>query len=221
VEALNFGAGGYNTAQEFAVLKNIADVYQPDAVVLGYTLNDAEPYLFSPSGDSMSRRNREAEIPENYALSQDLPIPARISRVYNIIWNYFQTGKIEKRTIDYYNSLYNDSDPDWNSVKKSLGLFAEYSREKNIPVAVVIFPLLHNLDKVYPFESVHEKILGELEKDGMNHIDLKDKLRGYKDSKLWVHPTDQHPNEKVHAIAAEALVEIFKNEIFSSKNENN
>jgi hypothetical protein len=32
-------------------------------------------------------------------------------------------------------------------------------------------------------------------------------LKGKDARNLWVHPTDQHPNETVHRIAAEALVE--------------
>jgi hypothetical protein len=40
-------------------------------------------------------------------------------------------------------------------------------------------------------------------------IDVFPKLKGMNAEDLWVHPTDQHPNEKVHAIASQALVEIL------------
>ncbi len=40
-------------------------------------------------------------------------------------------------------------------------------------------------------------------------IDLFPRLKGMRAEDLWVHPADQHPNEKVHLLAAQALVEEF------------
>ena len=46
VEGYNLGVGGYNTADEVFLLKSIAPDLRPDAVILCYVLNDAEPSLF-------------------------------------------------------------------------------------------------------------------------------------------------------------------------------
>jgi hypothetical protein len=45
-DACNLGVGGYNTTQSLEVLKRFGFDLNPDIVVLGYTLNDAEPPLF-------------------------------------------------------------------------------------------------------------------------------------------------------------------------------
>jgi len=46
VEVLNFAVSGYNTAQEYYVLKDIALAYHPDLIILGYVGNDFEPPNF-------------------------------------------------------------------------------------------------------------------------------------------------------------------------------
>lgn len=47
VEVLNFGVPGYNSAQEAVLLRELVFSLDPDLVVLGYVLNDAEPTLFA------------------------------------------------------------------------------------------------------------------------------------------------------------------------------
>jgi hypothetical protein len=43
-------------------------------------------------------------------------------------------------------------------------------------------------------------------------LDLFDAFRGRDGPSLWVHPTNQHPNEEAHAIAAEALGRFLREE---------
>jgi hypothetical protein len=52
VESYNYGVGGYNTTQALFLLQNIALRHQPDLVVLGYVLNDADPPLFRRDPES-------------------------------------------------------------------------------------------------------------------------------------------------------------------------
>jgi hypothetical protein len=46
VEVLNFAVGGYNTVQEYHVMRDVALGYDPDVVVLGYVGNDLEDASF-------------------------------------------------------------------------------------------------------------------------------------------------------------------------------
>lgn len=43
VRCFNFAVPGFNTRQEFYRLAAIAEVFEPDAIVIGYCINDAEP----------------------------------------------------------------------------------------------------------------------------------------------------------------------------------
>ena len=50
-----------------------------------------------------------------------------------------------------------------------------------------------------------KKVAGEVKRSGGIFIDLFPVLKGKNARGLWVHPTDQHPGEKVHRIAAELI----------------
>ena len=43
---------------------------------------------------------------------------------------------------------------------------------------------------------------------GIESLDLLEDLRGLDARTLWVHPRDHHPNELVHALAAERIAEV-------------
>ena len=47
VEAANYGVSGYNINQSFHVLQRWTMKTEPDAVILGFVLNDAEPPIFT------------------------------------------------------------------------------------------------------------------------------------------------------------------------------
>lgn len=71
----------------------------------------------------------------------------------------------------------------------------------------MIFPLLFQLDERYPYAVIHAKVRAAAEEAGAVVVDLLPRLKGKRAERLWVHPTDQHPNEEVHRIAAEALAQ--------------
>ncbi len=72
---------------------------------------------------------------------------------------------------------------------------------------VVVFPVLQDLDGAYPFEDIHKKIAAFCRDAGIEHVDLLDTYTGRDAASLWVHPTDQHPNEKAHRLAAERIAQ--------------
>ena len=49
----------------------------------------------------------------------------------------------------------------------------------------------------------------EIQNTGAQFLDLLPAFTGKSGPILWVHPTDQHPNEKAHAIAARQLAAIL------------
>jgi len=71
-------------------------------------------------------------------------------------------------------------------------------------LVVVIFPLLYDFDN-YPFKEIHEKMISVCTKANIPVLDLLPIYSRYHDSDLWANPTDQHPNEIAHRIAAENL----------------
>jgi hypothetical protein len=52
-------------------------------------------------------------------------------------------------------------------------------------------------------------VTGSVEKGGGKALDLLPAFHGRSATELWVHPTDQHPNEVAHRIAAKKLAEFL------------
>lgn len=210
-ESYNFGVGGYNTSQSLYVLKKLALQFKPDAVVLGYTLNDAEPALFSAdsSGNTVSRRAREASVFEGMS---ELPPPHSAVfrlRLVQLAWQVMGRRFATAQTITYYNQLYRDENPAWRETRSALQEFTRVCTASRIHCYVVIFPQLFRLGDDYPFSRPSILVQNELRSavpEAVTILDLFPALKGRKDADLWVHPTDPHPNEIVHQLVADQLL---------------
>jgi len=106
--------------------------------------------------------------------------------------------------LAYYHALYQPDSPGWQESQMALRQMIRICRQRNIPVYVVFFPMLYRLDH-YSFGYVHERVGRVVREEGGIFVDLYPLLKKYPTQKLWVHPTDQHPNEIVHQITADAL----------------
>lgn len=205
-ESYNFSVSGYNTTEELFMLERFALDCSPDAVVLGYVLNDAEPPLFEFAPDKKNEfRRRPRAIEESAA--QPMPPENLLFRLRTAraVWSYFASRDLTRQTTAYYHSIYEDSSPGWQESRRSLRRIAEICRQKKIPCCVVLFPILYELDSRYPFRDIHAKIAEALDGTGSLLVDLLPQFEGHRAEDLWVHPADHHPNEKAHALAAEAL----------------
>lgn len=213
-EAYNFGVGGYNTSQSLFLLKNLVLQTKPDIVVLGYNINDAEPELFyiDYNENAVSRRPRETKVHEGLA---DKNPPKTFSTKFNLgklIWKFMNQKKQNDKTIRYYQNLYKETNSDWLATKQSLAEFQQVCSQNNIHCCIALLPLLYQLDGAYPFQNIHEQVKAELLKSNIENtlvIDLLPAFSGKKDVDLWVHPTDQHPNEIAHSIIADELSRLL------------
>jgi lysophospholipase L1-like esterase len=215
IEAVNLGVGGYNTAQASATLKSIGLAFDPAVVVLGYVPNDAEPALFrvDPASGRPVRRNREALIEAEGAPQSPPSTGLYRLRLARLIWQSRTQARLAKQTIAYYQSLYTDDREGWKETQRALRDIMNTCRDRNIPCIVVMFPVLFELNDNYPFEAIHAKV-GDVVRAGDGiFIDLLPALKGLDAPSLWVHPTDQHPNERVHAIAGKLVAEALRAEV--------
>lgn len=205
-ESYNFGVGGYNTRQSLYALRRWALQCQPDIVVLGYVLNDAEPPLFSlePATRAPVRRDRESEVPGD----SSVPAPPTTAlfrlRVVRVGWKYVQHRRRARATFRYYRALYGVGQPGWRDTTRALHELGAVCAANNIPFYVVCFPVFVHAD-TYPFGDIHGKIRRAVDASGGRFVELLPAMSGTKLSRYWVHPSDQHPNEVAHSIAARLL----------------
>lgn len=208
VESLNFGVGGYNTVLERLLLERRVLAFEPDVVVLGYVLNDAEPPQYRRVGDGIARLER-AEL----AKGRDDPRPPdggiwRL-RTARWIWKTLRGRERTADTIAWYRANYAPDEAGWRASRQALFEMADLCRRSDVPLVVLCFPILVELDGDYPFASIHAQIGRAAGEVGASFVDLLPALRGRDATELWVHPTDQHPNELAHAAAAERLAEAL------------
>ena len=204
LHALNLGVAGYNTPQELNLLRKVGLPAQPDIVILGFVLNDAEPPLFQTDPRTGQPFRVRREIEEMTSIEQPEGLIYK-SRIVRLIAQMRQGRAMHRRTIEYYRSLYDETNPHWVACQSSLASLVSACRGNNIPCVVVIFPLLIQLNEDYPFSDIHKEIKSIVENAGGTCVDLLPSLRGRTATSLWVHPTDHHPNEIVHRLAGEQI----------------
>lgn len=211
VESINAGVGGYNTRNEYTLLEDIVGFYKikPDRIVVGYYLNDADETLFKVN--SNGEFTRIASGPESFIDStKKMPELFKIFRTFRIAWNWYIGKVITEKTVDYYHAAYREDSLGWLETKRAINDFGNFQRTTGIPITFMIFPALFRLND-YPFMVEQGKVVKELEDNNLEYISLLPLLSKYTGPELWVHPTDQHPNEIVHKIVAEALISKFSN----------
>ena len=202
-EVMNAGVQGYNTRDEVLYLAHRWLSFEPDLVLITFYLNDAY------ADDKILNNGETLGI---YFRPDGL---ARLS----YLWDHFQHAsrvrKLSTKVEEYYKSHYftqvgrGSWRPgvryDWPDCRRALASAKSLAEGRKIEVALVIFPELFRLAGGYPFEHIHELVKSTCDQLGIDVLDLLDSYRGMKDSELWVHPSDHHPNEVAHEIAAKAI----------------
>jgi hypothetical protein len=95
----------------------------------------------------------------------------------------------------------------WKVFRESVEQINNLTREANVKLAAVIFPLFGlPLDQKYPFHPIHSKIGSLLSELNISYLDLYQSFEGVPLDIIQVIPgQDRHPNEIGHRIAAEKI----------------
>ncbi len=191
VQVLNAGVQAYGTTDAAAFFLVRCAPFDPDVVILGFFLNDP--------------MDREETIRQNDAATRQvsLSLPARLSR----IWEIVERGRIARhQQEEYFSAIRRGFEAEnWKMCRETLRGLRKVAEEDGFRLIVVVFPILYQLDENYPFEDLHAKFAKTCRDLRIEHLDLLRDYRGRPAESLWVHPTDQHPNEIAHRLAAEAL----------------
>jgi len=193
VESLNFGITASNTQLQLRALREYVLRFEPDVVVIVMFLNDAK--LRGTVG-YLSRAKYLRGVREHSYFANAL------------------IGTIERRLghdklIQYYRDGYNPESPGWLAMQASLAEAHSLARRKNFELVAALYPVLIDLEGPYPFDEIHRTIGGFVRSIDVHYVDLLPAFRGHRDEELWVHASDQHPNEVAHEKAAKALLSFL------------
>lgn len=193
-EVLNFGAGNYNTVQEVNLFLEKGLKYKPNAVVLFYFINDAEPTPVQSRWESLGN-----------------------SRFITFFWSRIKSlvSRFDRNLSfqGYYSGLYADDQPGWKAAKEALLLLQRTAAERGIALKVVLLPELHD-PAHYPFAKEHAKVMEFLASHGIAALDITPAFAGTKDPHaLWVALDDAHPNATAHATIADATFDFIAKDV--------
>lgn len=191
IETLNFGVTASNTAEQIVFLENYAIRFQPDVVILVVFLNDANRRGIS---NFISR----SDILRKYR---------RKSYFINAFAGGIERMSTHQRMVRHYREGYEEDSDGWQSIQTSLKKAKSLSNDRGFELFVSVYPALYSLDDNYPFKEIHAKLNDFCSAENIAFIDLLGGFIGQTDKEMWVHRTDQHPNEVAHALAADFLAE--------------
>ncbi len=191
VEVVNAGVQAYGTLEEERLFFARCLPLDPDVVILQFFLNDATELSETIRQNEANTRDFEPSW------------PGRVSRIWEIAERRMHAGRLQR---DYFSvTLQSFEYQSWAACREAFKHMASESRRRKIRLIVAIFPILWDLDGVYPFEDLHAKVAQACKEAGCEAVDLLDVFRGMPADSLWVHPTDHHPNERAHQLAAEHI----------------
>jgi len=93
----------------------------------------------------------------------------------------------------------------WIEQQRHLLELRDLSEASGASFHLVIFPILFKLDSGYEFHEVEQEITRFAAENEISVFSLTDGFLGLEARTLWVSPSDQHPNELGHRVAADTL----------------
>jgi hypothetical protein len=131
----------------------------------------------------------------------------KFSALINFLFHQIEKRRLHSTTLDAYLESF-----DGENSENGFDLIDELNqsvRDDGGTLLIVVFPLLYDFEK-YRFGSIHEKIETFCKDHGILHLDLFPSFSRYKAEYLWANPTDHHPNEIAHRIAADEIYDFIE-----------
>ncbi len=194
-EVRNLGSIGASTRTELRILTGALAFQRLDHVVIAYSPNDVDD-LFPRGENEMSLASAPLE---GVLFEQSFALDFLFSRL-----RVARSGEAQ-RYFDALDAVHRDPDA-WDSQTLAIRAIAVQCRRAGVRLDVVIFPLFSHWCDAYPFDEWHERAARAWEDTGARTLDLRAAYRGVPADELVVNAYDAHPNERAHAIAADAIL---------------
>ena len=208
VEVINLALPGYNTAQELALLKEAGLALHPDLVVVGFFYNDVE---LTPRQQARLAGAGAAPPPDTRS-SINRAITAL--KTHSLLFAYLspRVGAVMRRfggkglgQAANYNAMYAPGHAGWANARAALKEMKELAAASGAGLAVVVIPAMVNCaPEIYPMQPYHDALRDFARDSSITLVDLLPALRGVDFSRMWVNPTDGHPDAEAHRLLGEA-----------------
>jgi hypothetical protein len=172
-------------------------------VILHFVLNDVEEDI-----------HREGQKVEFYTDYINIYQSSDWLSTRSHLWSWGRQRLINHMRADRYIrqcvDLFSADSKGWYDCRNALREIKSVCERDSIGFCVVVFPFFYNLDGNYPFERIHTTITEYCSTQEIPVLDLRYHYQDLHGPELWVHATDQHPNEIAHDIAARAIAQFLQ-----------
>lgn len=201
VEVLNWSRLNWETTEELNFFQEKGRKYEIDFLVLSYYLNDIAA-------------NSKLEQPPAYFLVTNPYLAFFVGHSYAMEFFYYRATNFINRSMVEFNEWGVNSylhQSSWENHREELISLIKSIRERNVSLAVVIFPFMTQVNN-YPtkYQQVHQKLADFFEEQGVSYIDLLEEFKEYSVDQLVVSRYDAHPSSFANQLVAERLYRFFK-----------
>ena len=198
-EVQNLAEPGASTKWEAERLEQLAakEGYRTDVVLLAYCLNDLED-LVPETADVVG--SIILDKPSNY-FCREFHLPNFL------YYRWRQFGRPEVQ--GYFGWLKKGYEPPlWDKQRERLDRIVSWCAERKVKLVVAIFPFMAGLGDDYAFAAAHRRLDAYFKEKNVPCCDLLPVYREHRGERLVVNRYDAHPNERAHALAADAIWDL-------------
>jgi len=183
-EFINFGVGGYQLRQYWAVLTHKASAYDPDLILIGFCARND----FEVMPDERFAQPYKVK-PPSHPFTKPFALRLAMNRYQRVRWWWRNRGgwSYTREQLAY--------------VKDIFARFGRYSRNQGVPVVVAYLALLR---------MPHEPIAQRARKHGLYFVNASADFAGQPSRDYHISRLDSHPNEKANEMFARALFDYFE-----------
>jgi lysophospholipase L1-like esterase len=190
IDVLNFGVGGYSSADSALVLEHKALAWSPDLILVGYVLNDPQTQPAQP-------------LQRHFAPTRWWQY-SHLARLAAQFWHQRERERLGGG--DFYRHMHAEAGPHWPSVPRAFARMRELTAAAGVPVLVVIFPAEAESWDTYPYRDLHRQVARAAAAAGFEVLDLWDAFAAHEPSAVQIGPRDSHPTGLGHRVAAAAIL---------------
>lgn len=182
---LNAGVGNSNTAMQRARYELLAAPHDPEWLVLGYFVNDAEPDP-EPADHQLIWRSSLATL-----------LATRVAQGRH--------GELRDYR-EFYGELYEGDRPGWRATRRALADLGARLAADGVAATLLLLPEMHEPHGHGPFAAAYAEVARIGAAAGFEVIDAAPHFPPGSGESYWVSPTDAHPDAAAQDIFARALL---------------
>jgi len=204
---INCGRRGYDfpeLRERFDTLLGLA----PDLVVYAMTLNDTQ------QSEEFHARQRFIDdwiLDRRRMVADGDGAPSPLTpRLFALVADRIEGARVGAETTRWYQEMVGEPNrAGFDATIAHITAMRQAMLDRGGELVVVLWPLLVELAGDYPFAEVHQAIGDALSEADVPFHDTLSTFRSRDEVSFWVHSTDRHPNERAHALFADAVADAL------------